>query len=245
MWISLACIFMLWNWSTFQSEDVAEDILQTDESVDVAITDDLLSFSSKSPGGATEVLFFPGGLVDPLAYAPLARKLAENGYTTHVVKMPWRLAQNGYTRINELFNLSDPSKKFVLGGHSQGAKMAAQYVYENPGTIDGLFLLGTSHPRDIDLSAMTIPTLKLYAEFDGLASVREVMDNKTKLPENTSLVMIAGGNHSQFGHMGSLLMDEEATISRDQQQQLTLKHLLSFLESPAFGVPEPDTNAAR
>ena len=56
--------------------------------------------------------------------------------------------------------------------------MAAQFVYENPEVFKGLFLMGTSHPRDIDLSSSNIPCLKLYAEYDGLASVEEVMENK-------------------------------------------------------------------
>ena len=67
--------------------------------------------------------------------------------------------------------------------------MAAQFVYENTNLMKGLFLMGTSHPRDIDLSSQSIPSIKLYAENDGLASVEEVMTNKNKLPKNTRLVL--------------------------------------------------------
>ncbi|MEC8894402.1 MAG: hypothetical protein VX901_13860 [Candidatus Poribacteria bacterium] len=56
--------------------------------------------------------------------------------------------------------------------------MASQFVYENPNLMKGLFLLGTSHPRDFDLSERILSTIKLYAEFDGLASVPEVMETK-------------------------------------------------------------------
>jgi VIT1/CCC1 family predicted Fe2+/Mn2+ transporter len=76
--------------------------------------------------------------------------------------------------------------------------------------------MGTSHPRDIDLSSQEISCIKLYAENDGLASVAEVMENKNKLPINTDLVLITGGNHSQFGYLGQLLMDNTATISLEQ-----------------------------
>ena len=51
--------------------------------------------------------------------------------------------------------------------------------------------MGTSHPRDIDLSLQNIPTIKLYAEHDGLASVEEVMENKNKLPGGAKLTYIA------------------------------------------------------
>lgn len=119
-------------------------------------------------------------MTDPKAYAPLCRKFAKNGYSCHLVKMPWRLPQYYYNKTQQLFNLK--KKNFIIGGHSQGGKMAAQLVYENPKIFKGLFLMGTSHPRDIDLSNRSVPCIKLYASNDGLASVPEVIANKDKLP---------------------------------------------------------------
>ncbi len=132
----------------------------------------------------------------------------------------------GYNEIKGIFNLD--TGKYILGGHSQGAKMAAQFVFENPKLMQGLFLLGTSHPRDFDLSNSTLPTVKIYAELDGLASVAEVMENKDKLPKNTSLIPLKGGNHSQFGYLGTLLTDKTAQIDLYEQQAFTLDVLISF-----------------
>jgi len=67
--------------------------------------------------------------------------------------------------------------------------MAAQIVYENP-TLKDYFYLGTSHPGDIDLSTYTIPTIKIYAEKDGHASLREVIENKSKLPPNFNICLL-------------------------------------------------------
>jgi pimeloyl-ACP methyl ester carboxylesterase len=117
----------------------------------------------------------------------------------------------------------------VIGGHSQGGKMTSQFVYENPNLMKGLFLVGTSHPRDINLSNLTIPTIKLYAENDGLASVEEVFENKNKLPKKSKMILIKGGNHSQFGYLGKLFLDNKANISLEEQQQETLKQLIVFL----------------
>lgn len=108
--------------------------------------------------------------------------------------------------------------------------MAAQFAFENPGKLKGIFLLGTSNPKDFNMSDQHIPTLKLYAEHDGLASVDEVMENRELLPSQSSLIMIKGGNHSQFGFLGKLFLDDDATITRDQQQAEILKHLLLFFE---------------
>ena len=46
-------------------------------------------------------------------------------------------------------------------GHSQGAKMAAQFVYKHPGVIDKLVLIGTTHPRGISLAGRQLPVLKI------------------------------------------------------------------------------------
>ena len=234
VWFSLVLIFFIWNWTTFQSHNLPNDTFLNSGIVSVIETDDQITFKSNTSKNELEIIFFQGGLTDPKAYAPLCKKLAENGFTCHLIKMDWRLPQHDYQKVSRLFDLKQ--KKYVLGGHSQGGKMAAQFVYENPNDLKGLFLMGTSHPRDIDLSTQKIPCIKLYAENDGLASVEEVMENKSKLPGNTKLVLIKGGNHSQFGYLGQLLMDNSADISLEEQQQQTFDHLINFMNEIENGL---------
>jgi predicted esterase len=182
VWFSIVTIFFIWNWNTFQSHNLPENTFLNSDLVSVIETDDQIIFTSKNSENDLEVIFFQGGLTDPKAYTPLCRKLAERGFTCHLIKMDWRLPQYNYQKTSNLFNLEQG--KYVIGGHSQGAKMAAQFVYENPKLLKGLFLMGTSHPRDIDLSAYDIPCIKLYSENDGLASVEEVMENKKSYLKN-------------------------------------------------------------
>ncbi len=231
IWFTFVSIFFIWNLSTFQSRNLPEDIFTSSDKVTVSITDHYFGFESNSAEEAVNVIFFQGGLVDPKAYAPLARNLVENDYNCYIIKMNWRLPVNDYQKTLGLFDLANG--KYVIGGHSQGAKMAAQLVYENPLAFSGLFLLGTSHPRDIDLSLLSIPTLKLYAENDGLASVPEVMKNRNKLPLDTELILVEGGNHSQFGYMGQLFMDSGADISLEEQQKISLENILNLLDKIA------------
>jgi pimeloyl-ACP methyl ester carboxylesterase len=203
------------------------DTFDRNSEISIIESGDKITFSAASKVKRIEVIFFQGGLADPKAYAPLCRRIAENGFTCHLIKMAWRLPQYDYEKITKMFDLN--SGQYVIGGHSQGAKMAAQFVYENPNIMKGLFLLGTSTPKDIDLSNFSIPTIKLYAENDGLASVEEVMRFKDKLPKNTKLILIQGGNHSQFGFLGRLFLDDKPSISLEEQQQRTLEALISFL----------------
>lgn len=226
IWFSLVAIFFIWQWTTYQSRDLPENTFKSDSTVSVKTTGDVITFLSKSSNYQNEIIFFQGGLTDPKAYAPLSRMIAENGFTCHLIKMDWRVPQWDYKKIETMFDLKNG--KYIIGGHSQGAKMAAQFVYENPGLMKGLFLLGTSHPRDFDLSTRILPTIKLYGELDGLASVSEVMENRDKLPKNTDLVEIKGGNHSQFGYLGKLLTDNTSEIDLAEQQRLTFEKLIDF-----------------
>lgn len=229
IWFSLVTVFFIWQWSTYQSRDLPEDLLKDNDQVQVREDQDKITFRSKHSSGQNQIIFFQGGLTDPLAYAPLCRQISENGYTCHLIKMNWRMPQWDYLKITNIFDLENGN--YVLGGHSQGAKMASQFVYENPDLLKGLFLIGTSHPRDFDLSHLTIPTIKLFAELDGLASVEEVMENRAKLPKNTLLKEVKGGNHSQFGYLGTLLTDESPKISLEDQQEMTFRYLLEFFNS--------------
>jgi len=234
IWFSLVIVFFVWNWTTFQSRNLPKDTFENSGLVTVIKSNDYITFRSDTKKRNIDVIFFQGGLTDPKAYAPLCRKLAESGFTCYLIKMNWRLPQHDYKKTLALFDLKIGN--YVIGGHSQGGKMAAQIVYENPTLFKGLFLLGTSHPRDIDLSTMTIPTVKLYAERDGLASVPEVMENKSKLPQNSRLVLIKGGNHSQFGYLGKLLMDNSADISLEQQQKQTSENIIKLLNEIQNGL---------
>ncbi len=228
IWFSLVVIFFIWQWTTYQSRNLPENTFENDSKVTIEISNDKISFISNSSSYKNQIIFFQGGLTDPNAYAPLCRKIAENGFTCHLIQMDWRMPQWDYKKITKLFDLKNGD--YILGGHSQGAKMASQFVYENPNLIKGLFLLGTSHPRDFDLSKRTIPIIKLYAEFDGLASVQEVMENKSKLPKSAILKEIKGGNHSQFGYLGKLLTDDSPKINLKKQQAITLDYLIEFFQ---------------
>lgn len=233
IWFSAGFIFVIWIAIGFQSRGLPTDTFDSTDIVRVSQTDDLITFEATRSADSLEIILFQGGLVDPRAYAPLCRQLAAEGFTCHIVKMAWRLPQRDYRKTLDLFDLHNGNN--VIGGHSQGGKMAAQLVFENSDSFRGLFLLGTSHPRDIDLFELGIPTIKLYAEHDGLASVAEVMENKPKLPANAEQVMIDGGNHSQFGYLGKLFMDDGAEISLEEQQRKTVEALVGFLKRIVFG----------
>lgn len=229
IWVVAGLTFFGWMVYSMQAKSISEEVLESNQQVNVSENDFAITFK---PVNSSEkvVIFYPGALVQTKAYAPLCRKLAEAGHKTLLIKMPFRLANQGYEIIKEQNILGDKSKEYILAGHSQGGKMAAQFVYENPSLITKLVLLGTTHPRDYDMSEYSIPVLKLYATNDGVASPEDVITNKSKLPPTTKFVLIEGGNHSQFGYYGFQFNDNKATISREGQQAFILENMLSFID---------------
>lgn len=92
-------------------------------------------------------------------------------------------------------------------------------------------MIGTTHPKDeiYDLSQSGLLVTKIYATNDGLASVSEIEETSQYLPANTTWIEIEGGNHAQFGYYGSQLGDDEAEISRKEQQRIMVSAILLVL----------------
>ena len=131
----------------------------------------------------------------------------------------------------EIMDANESILYWVVGGHSRGAAIASRFAYQYGEAFDGLILIGTSHPKEaaFDLSNTNLSVTKIYATNDGLASVEEVEETAQYLPEAATLVRIEGGNHAQFGYYGSQLGDSAASISREQQQKLTVEAILLAL----------------
>lgn len=227
--LCFAIVFNGWMIYSFQSANLPEDTFVRTARLSVTETDDFITYQPVNASQVT-VMFYPGALVDPKAYAPLCRRIAEYGYTVMIIKMPWRMANLGYKIPLEKGMLSDTTRQFVLIGHSKGAAMVARFIYEYPQHINKAILVATTHPKEQDLSHLKIPIMKIIASNDWIADERSIIDNKRLLPDLTRYVRIPGGNHAQFAHYGRQFMDGKASITREQQQEIALESILSFLK---------------
>ena len=237
VWVSGGLFLCLWLAFSFQAKGVDAALLESHATVTVEASSASIRFTPTEPVHATGLIFYPGGMVEPKAYAPLARALADRGYTVVIVKLAFRSAplvsqeEAVYVQTQMLMETSGV-ETWVLGGHSRGAAIATRFAHQFPDVLDGLILMGTSHPKEaaFDLSTLTIPVMKLYATNDGLASIEEVKANAIYLPSDTLWVEIVGGNHQQFGYYGAQLGDGAAEISREAQQAQLLEAVLQMLE---------------
>jgi pimeloyl-ACP methyl ester carboxylesterase len=168
--------------------------------------------------------------VDPHAYAPLARRLAAAGHPALVVRVQYRCASFGDLeaqldrRVRNLLAEFE-NTRWLIAGHSRGAMHAARIAQSMPESFAGLVLMGTSHPRDRDLSGLRMPVMKIAATNDGVAG--EGQFDPRRLPPSTAWVRIDGGNHAQFAYYAPYqLFDHRATIARAVQQEQVAAALL-------------------
>ena len=243
IWATLGALALAgvvaWSWLAYQASDAAQAALSASAEVEVTRGAHHWLFTPRgtAAGGKRGVVFFPGALVAPVAYAPLAHALARAGHRVLLIEVPWRGALGAadgsevMTRAQSAMQGIAPAGTWVIAGHSRGGAIAARFVSEHPASAAGLILIGTSHPRDFSLASTNLPVMKILGTRDGVAALEKSQQNRPLLPPATRWVSIEGGNHSQFGDYGFQPGDNQAGITRDQQRNLTLQAMLAFLQS--------------
>jgi pimeloyl-ACP methyl ester carboxylesterase len=237
LWIAAGLSLTAWLYFGFQAEGVPDEALQSDQFVAVAPAEHGMDFRVLVNPQHAGVIFLPGGMVEPVADSPLLKRIAAAGYPARLLYLPMRCACTD-SQVRQLFErirqvvAFHPETSWVLAGHSRGAMLAARFVHENPGAdLAALALLGTTHPRDVSLTGVTMPIMKIYGTRDGVAGYGMSRDNGHLLPAHTRWVAIEGGNHVQFGYYRHQLGDNSATISRAEQQAQVEAALVGTLRS--------------
>lgn len=236
IWLTAATLFMTWMIWNVQAHGVDDDLLESSSTVAVSTHSDMTVFMPANVDAAAPALvFLPGGAVDPHAYVPLVRRIAESGVPVALGRLPWRMAfsesaqAETWSRVLRARAHLGVSRPLVLAGHSRGAALSGTFASYHGSTLSGLIMIGTAHPRDHDLSRLPIPVLKVAATRDCVADLEASQANAHNLPSSTTWVVIEGGNHAQFGYYGSQLGDCSATISREDQQNQTFDAILTWL----------------
>jgi len=186
-----------------------------------------------APDGEPSVgfVFYPGGLVDAAAYAPLMQRLADGGVLAVIVPMPLELAVFGIGRAAAVMDEFPQVDTWVIGGHSLGGAMAAEFVKRDPAAVDGIALLASYPAESTDLSALPIGAVSTYGTENGLTQPEGFVASMVRLPPGAELIVIEGGNHAGFGHYGPQAGDGVASIDREEQQRQTAETVLAFMRS--------------
>lgn len=167
----------------------------------------------------TGFIFYPGGKVEALAYAPLMKKLSDRGLMVVLVEMPFNLAVFDTDAADMVIGEFEDIDNWFIGGHSLGGAMASSYLEKTEYEYEGLVLLGAYSLGELD-----IPILAMVGSEDGIIDQEKVEDLENP-------VIIQGGNHGNFGNYGFQKGDGKGSLSREEQQNITVEAILKFIRS--------------
>ncbi|WP_372862772.1 alpha/beta hydrolase, partial [Pseudoalteromonas sp.] len=132
--------------ATVRAQEATERAVAVLQDNGVQREDGKLAFRPSFPTNRG-LIYYPGGLVDPEAYAVTAQGIADAGYLVVIPKMPLNLAFTGINRAEGIQADFPEIESWVIGGHSLGGAMAAEYAKNNVGHLDGLIMYA-SYPAN-------------------------------------------------------------------------------------------------
>ena len=236
-----AVIFMglLYINDYYRPTEKAKKAIFGNEVVSVTETEDYYLFemredvSKTGVGDGQGIIFYPGGRVDEVAYAPLLLELAEEGYDVYLVKMPAKLAIFGMNAAAGIMKEAEEITGWTMMGHSLGGAMAASFCATSDDKIDNLVLLAAY--STVDLSKLDIDVYSFYGSEDKVLNMQKYEAYSINLPTNVVETVIAGGNHAYYAHYGEQDKDGKATITRAEQQEIVLDVFLT-IEKEELGI---------
>jgi dienelactone hydrolase len=221
--------FTLYVSDYYRADSVAIAALNPTSSYNVSNTADFITFTPTQNKSTTGVIIYPGAKVQAESYSVIASRLAQEGYTTVIVKMPFNLAFFGVNKASDVIKKYPEINSWVMMGHSLGGVFASEYALNNQDKVKGVIYLA-AYPNSNSSNA-TLKTLSIRGSLDGVTLEEDITTNMNKFPSNTTFITIEGGNHYHFGDYGMQVEDNNSTITKEEQQNQTIDAILKFLQS--------------
>ena len=216
------------GWATVRAQPATARAVAVLAENGVQREDGLLVFGGDSPT-TSGLIYYPGGLVEPEAYAVTAQGIADAGYLVVIPKMPLNLAILGVNRADRIRAEFPEIDAWVIGGHSLGGAMAAEYAKHNADSLAGLILYASYPANNIDFIDFPKPMLTIIAANDPGAPKQAAFYATVR--DSASRYVIEGGNHRQYADYAFQADDGEATISAAEQQNQIIVATTQFLDS--------------
>jgi hypothetical protein len=216
------------GWATASAQEATERAVAVMQENGVQREDGQLVFRPSSPTDKG-LIYYPGGLVDPEAYAVTAQGITDAGYLVVIPKMPLNLAFTGINRADGIREEFPEIESWVIGGHSLGGAMAAQYAKNNEDSLDGLIMFASYPASYEDFVDFPIPILSIIGSRDPGAPQQEKFYEA--IADSARRVVIEGGNHRQYADYSFQRGDGIATISAAEQQDQIIAATVQFLDT--------------
>lgn len=205
--------FLIYASDYYRADETANAILQSGQA---EVRDDMIILRPEEMSGSA-LIFYPGAKVEYTAYLPILEKLRQNGIASVLMKMPFNMAIFSVNAADKAFDELSGIDHWFIGGHSMGGAMASSYAAGHQEKVKGLVLLGAYIYGDVPPK----DALTVYGTLNA--------DLEKHIDYTDNLVIIQGGNHAQFGNYGVQKGDPTALISREEQQDIAVQAILSFI----------------
>ena len=230
MIVAAVCAFGIFAWllyanDYYEAEAVAKKAIRGNDTIQVEKEDGYYVFSAKEGETKKGIIFYPGGKVDEVAYAPLLLELAEQGYEVYLVKMPAKLAIFGMNAAEDIIKEADHIEEWTMMGHSLGGAMAASFSANHDAEIDQLVLLAAYSTED--LKDKEIVVFSFYGTEDKVLNMEKYNEYLGNLPDDVIEEVIEGGNHANYAHYGAQDGDGEASITKEEQRDCVIDVFLN------------------
>jgi hypothetical protein len=212
---------------TYPARTVALSALESSDRV--TITQDKWIVFEPVKEAETGLIFYPGGLVEPTAYAPILHRIAEKGVMVIITPMPLNLAILNTDAANAVIDSYPQISTWILAGHSLGGASAAIFTENNPERIDAIALWDSYPPDSADLSDNSISVISIFGTKNNIPNTENFNDKKHLLPADTIFIAIEGANHAQFGDYGPQKGDVVASMSLAEQHEQVAEIMLDFI----------------
>ena len=197
-----------------------------------------LVFKPRAPNGSGMV-FYPGGLVDAAAYAPLAQALSDRGSLVVITPVPLDLAFFSINGADAVIAAYPEVARWAIAGHSLGGSMAGEYVgargadiTAGKSKIKGVVMYGSYIQESAGVAKLPIRGLSIYGSNDTLAKPPLTPQQRLAgAPVGTQLIAIEGGNHAMVGDYGPQQGDGQQTVPLPELRRQIVDATASFLAS--------------
>jgi pimeloyl-ACP methyl ester carboxylesterase len=222
---------ILWGlqWVFFERSPLPENF-EGDQWVNVS-EESWLIIAPTQTATKTGLIFYPGGRIDYRGYLTLLKEISAAGYLVVVPDMPLNMAPFKPNVASEIIASFPDVTQWVIGGHSVGGTMAAQYTHAHPDDIAGLVIWASYPANNADLSSYDLPVALIYGDLDPRVNEESIAKRRRLLPAQTDYVRIEGGGHHQFGSYAVKPTNHQAAIPRSVQHEQIIQATLGLLDS--------------
>ena len=221
--ISFVLTYFAFN---YPATNRAKSYLKSDDVINLNINKHWYHFDNKD-NDDTAIIFYSGAKVDPIAYSPLCSDIAHMGIDVYLIKMPLYFPLLNMNAGDKVLSLNKHHNLYIMG-HSLGGTTAALYLSKiNNPIYKGIIFLASYPNKKLDDS---YKCLSIYGSNDLVLNKNEYNKNISNFPSNYKEVIIEGGNHSNFGDYGFQRKDGVASISNEEQINITKSEIINFIK---------------